>query len=134
MSPRTMARLIAVACAFCTYLVGSASFFASSPAAMSHQRSQPESAAPAEARRQLVDTYCVTCHNQKLKTAGLMLDSMDVQQVESARDTWEKVIRRVGSGTMPPAGARRPTPLELSAFTTSLERDLDRFAAQHPDP
>src|SRR5262245_24236685 len=56
------------------------------------------------APRALLDRYCVTCHNEKLKTAGLTLDSMDVANVAARADVWEKVIKKLRLGTMPPAG------------------------------
>lgn len=56
----------------------------------------------------LVDRYCVTCQNQKLKTAGLMLDSLNIEKVSDDAVTWEKVVRKLRSDAMPPAGAPRP--------------------------
>ena len=58
--------------------------------------------------RALLDQYCVTCHNEKLKTGGLELDKLDYDQVGVHAETWEKVVRKVRAGMMPPAGARRP--------------------------
>src|SRR5262245_51161947 len=62
----------------------------------------------AASRRALVDRYCVTCHNTKLKTGGLALDSVDAANVGPAADVWEKVVRKVRAGMMPPAGRPRP--------------------------
>ena len=55
-----------------------------------------------------LDRYCVTCHNEKLKTAGLMLDKMNVERAGDDAATWEKVVRKLRTRAMPPAGARRP--------------------------
>src|SRR5229473_2648306 len=60
--------------------------------------------------RPVLDKYCVTCHNQKLKTAGLLLDTADVQNVTRDGVLWEKVVRKLRSGNMPPVGSPRPDP------------------------
>src|SRR5215467_4328829 len=73
----------------------------------------------------LLNQYCITCHNQRLKTAGLMLDSIDFEHVEKDAATWEKVVRKVRTGMMPPAGARRPDRTMLDAFAAELEGRLD---------
>src|SRR5262245_3548292 len=84
--------------------------------------------------RALINDYCVICHNEKLKTAGLMLDKADVQHVGGGAEVWEKVVKKVRSGAMPPAGRRRPDKSTFEAFTTWLETELDREAAAHPNP
>ncbi len=74
----------------------------------------PQSAAPRPASgaetvdRSVVDKYCVTCHNQRLKTVGLTLDTPDLANIAAHPDVWEKVIRKVEAGMMPPAGVPRP--------------------------
>jgi hypothetical protein len=74
----------------------------------------------------LLTQYCVTCHNQRLKTAGLMLDAMDVEHVATDAAAWEKVVRKIRTGMMPPSGARRPERSLLDAFAADLETRLDR--------
>ena len=59
--------------------------------------------------QQTVSTYCVTCHNDKLKTGGLVLDRPELADVAAHADVWEKVIRKVRTGMMPPAGNPRPS-------------------------
>jgi len=81
-----------------------------------------------------VKQYCVTCHNERLKTAGLLLDQLDVRQVGARADVWEKVVQKIRSGAMPPAGSRRPDQPTFETFTTWLENELDREAAAHPNP
>jgi len=76
----------------------------------------------------LLNQYCITCHNQRLKTAGLLLDSMDFEHVEKDAAAWEKVVRKVRTGMMPPSGARRPDRAALDAFAADLEGRLDRAA------
>jgi hypothetical protein len=60
--------------------------------------------------REIIDTYCVACHNQMLPTAGLALDVLDVEAPSLATDRWEPVIRRLRTGTMPPGCVPRPDP------------------------
>src|SRR5580704_9597955 len=82
----------------------------------------------------VLNQYCITCHNAKLKTGGLALDEISLQRVESDRETWEKVVRKVRAGMMPPAGARRPDRQALDALAGSVEDALDRAAAANPNP
>ena len=82
--------------------------------------------------RALLDKYCVTCHNQKVKTAGLMFDKMDVNQVEPGAEVWEKVIRKIHGRQMPPIGMPRPDQATLDNFASSLEVSLDRAARPEP--
>ncbi|HEX4136649.1 MAG TPA: DUF1592 domain-containing protein [Bryobacteraceae bacterium] len=92
-------------------------------------------AATGEAQQQaLLDRYCITCHNEKLKTGGLMLDKLDVAHPGPQAETWEKVIRKVRAGMMPPGGASRPDRATLDAFAGKLEAELDRAAAANPNP
>ncbi len=84
--------------------------------------------------RALLDKYCVTCHNQKAKTAGLMLDKMDVDHPPQAAEVWEKVLRKLKGGMMPPQGMPRPDEAARDAFISSLEASLDKDAAAHPNP
>jgi Protein of unknown function (DUF1592)/Protein of unknown function (DUF1588)/Protein of unknown function (DUF1585)/Protein of unknown function (DUF1587)/Protein of unknown function (DUF1595)/Cytochrome C oxidase, cbb3-type, subunit III len=84
--------------------------------------------------RALVDQYCVTCHNEKLKTAGLLLDKADPGNVSLDAETWEKVVRKLRAGAMPPQGMPRPDHATLEHFVETLETSLDRAAAQRPNP
>ncbi len=100
---------------------------------------QPSSPAPAAtlspaSERALLDKYCVTCHNEKLKTAGLMLDKTDVEHVGDGAEVWEKVVRKIHGGTMPPLGMPRPDQATLDGFASSLEVSLDRAAISRPEP
>ena len=106
---------------------------ASSPAASRALVAAPQAAAP-DAHRALIDRYCVSCHSDRLKTAGLSLESLDLRQIAQHKDAWEKVVRKVSAGAMPPAGAPRPAPTELAALVASLENSLDRAAAARPNP
>src|SRR4051794_31572082 len=77
-------------------------------------------AAAADPQTAFVNQYCVTCHNQRLKTGGLALDTKDLGHVGPDADTWEKVVRKVKTGMMPPAGARRPERTLLDGFAADL--------------
>ena len=92
------------------------------------------SPSPAAAQRALLNKYCVTCHNEKLKTAGLMLDKVDVEKVTENADVWEKVIRKVRTSAMPPAGMPRPDKAEYDSLANYLETALDTAAAAKPNP
>jgi mono/diheme cytochrome c family protein len=81
-----------------------------------------------------VSTYCVTCHNDTLKTGGLALDRPQLADVAAHPDVWEKVIRKVRTGMMPPAGAPRPNAAERDALLTSLAARLDEAAKARPNP
>src|SRR5215468_3427150 len=82
----------------------------------------------------LPSQYCVGCHNQRAKTAGLMLDSMDYANLPKDAATWEKVIRKIKTGMMPPSGARRPDRAALDGFASDIEKRLDSAAALHLNP
>ncbi len=84
--------------------------------------------APPPHKPTLLDQYCVTCHNQRLKTAGLLLDTMDLDHVATDAAAWEKVVRKIRTGMMPPSGARRPERAVLDGFASDLEARLDRAA------
>ena len=95
---------------------------------------QPQSVPAASTERALLDKYCVTCHNEKTRTAGLLLDKLDVERVPDGAETWEKVIRKLRGGMMPPQGMPRPDETAKYAFINYLETSLDRAALAHPNP
>jgi hypothetical protein len=97
-------------------------------------RAQAPGSSPSTAQRALLDRYCVTCHNQRLKTAGLTLDTMDVANVAATPEVWEKVVWKVRGGIMPPSGRPRPDRQAFEAFVSSLEDELNRAAAAKPNP
>jgi hypothetical protein len=95
------------------------------------QTSSPASASP---QRALLDQYCVTCHNQRLRTASLTLDTVAVDDVGGAAQLWEKVLLKIRTGAMPPPSMPRPDKTALDAFASRLETALDRAAAAMPNP
>lgn len=90
-------------------------------------------AAPSPAR-ELVTKYCVTCHNERLKTANLLLDKADADQVANSSDTWERVVVQLRSRSMPPSNMPRPDNATYDSVATWLESELDRAAAARPNP
>ena len=93
----------------------------------------PSAAAPLEPRA-VLDRYCVTCHNSRLRTAGLTLDVLDPGDVSRNPQVWEKVIRKVKVGVMPPQGMPQPDEATRALLVGALERSLDRVAAANPFP
>jgi len=82
----------------------------------------------------LLKRYCITCHNGVARRGGLALDQVDVGQPGHDPQTWEKVVRKVRTGMMPPSGAPRPDRATLDRFAAGLETSLDRAAASAPNP
>ena len=89
------------------------------------------SAAP---ERALLERYCVTCHNDNLRTAGFSLESLDLGNISADAEAWEKVVLKLRAGMMPPAGRPRPDRETYDRLASFLETDLDRAAAASPDP
>jgi cytochrome c551/c552 len=92
------------------------------------------SVAAAQTPRAVLDRYCVTCHNQRAKTAGLALDALDLARVGDRAEVWEKVVRKIRTGAMPPAGLPRPEKALAQDVALRLETQLDRAALERPNP
>ena len=90
-------------------------------------------AAP-DSHRQLLDRYCVTCHNDRLETGGLSLQRSDLTNVAADAAVWEKVVAKLRAGAMPPQPRPRPEPAAYDGFRTWLETELDRAAAAELRP
>jgi mono/diheme cytochrome c family protein len=84
--------------------------------------------------RELVTTYCVSCHNPRVNAGSLALDSVDGLQVSNSADAWEKVVIKLRTRAMPPPGARRPDNATYDRVATWLETELDRAAEVHVNP
>ena len=78
--------------------------------------------------------YCISCHNQRAKTGGLALDTLDLADVPNHAEEWEKVVRKVRTGAMPPVGRARPDKATAESLVTWLEGELDRAAAERANP
>jgi hypothetical protein len=90
--------------------------------------------APATDHRATLDRYCVTCHSDRLKTAGLTLETIDPANPAPNAEVWEKVIRKLQAGMMPPSGMPRPDETAVRTLVSSLQTSLDRAAAARPNP
>jgi mono/diheme cytochrome c family protein len=100
---------------------------------LSYQRDS--TASPAQPpQRQLFDRYCVKCHNERLQNGGIALDKVDVQQAGANAPVFEKVVRMLRSGQMPPSGQPRPDKPTVDTFVAALETGLDKAAAVQPNP
>ena len=84
--------------------------------------------------RELLDGYCVTCHNARLQTANLALDAVDLERVGEHAEALEKVVRKLRAGQMPPEGRPRPAREDVETFVAALEAALDREAAGDTAP
>ncbi len=85
-------------------------------------------------QRASIDRYCVGCHNDRTKTAGLALDTLDVERVGENAEAWEKVVRKLRGRMMPPPGRPRPDAPTYDSMVAYLEASLDRSAAAVPNP
>ena len=94
------------------------------------QRPTPAQSSP----RVFLDTYCVTCHNQRLKTADLTLDVLDPSKPSDHAAVWETVLRKVRTKTMPPQAARQPDGPAAASFVAAIESSLDDASRVSPDP
>ncbi|HKE85752.1 MAG TPA: DUF1592 domain-containing protein [Vicinamibacterales bacterium] len=104
---------------------------------VSGQASPPTSPAPdspAVKSRALLDQYCVTCHNDRLKTSNLSLEHLDLSTVGDHPELWEKVVRKLRAGVMPPPDVRRPPLAEYEGLRDFLEAEVDRKAAARVNP
>ena len=86
------------------------------------------------ANQALLQKYCLACHSNKLKTAGLSVEGLDPTSVAGKSEIIEKILRKVKAGQMPPPNMPRPDAATVAAFSSSLETSLDAEAAAHPDP
>jgi mono/diheme cytochrome c family protein len=88
----------------------------------------------ADPNQALINRYCVTCHNQRLKTAKLELDRLDLTHPEKDALAWERAIRKLRGGMMPPPGAARPPAADVQALAGYLETTLDKAGDANPNP
>ncbi len=89
---------------------------------------------PVATYQALLDRYCITCHNEQLETAGLMLDRLDVEHVPGDAAVWEKVVAKLRTGAMPPVGRPRPDGAAVHNLVAWLETEIDQAAAARPNP
>jgi mono/diheme cytochrome c family protein len=94
----------------------------------------PAADARAAEHRALVDRYCLGCHTERVKSGGLVLEGLDLSTPEAHPELWEKVVRKLRTGMMPPSGAPRPDRAALDGLAASIETAIDGAAALRPNP
>jgi hypothetical protein len=101
-----------------------------------HAAAQSPTTVPAQpsGTRAMLDTYCVTCHNGRTRTAGLALDAVDAAAPHTNPEIWERVIARLRAESMPPSGRPRPDTATYQAVAGALEAAIDRAWIAHPVP
>ncbi len=82
----------------------------------------------------MLDKYCFDCHNATDWAGGVAFDTMQPESVPAEAELWEKAVRKLRGRMMPPPGKPQPDAQSLNAFVTSMESELDRAAAAHPEP
>jgi cytochrome c5 len=113
---------------------GASAELPAAPAGVTQSSPSASAIPPASPHRRTLDRYCVTCHNEKLKTAGLMLDVADVANPGASAEVWEKVVRKLRTSTMPPPTMPQPSVEERGALLSWLETTLDQAAVARPNP
>ena len=110
-------------------VVAAASLQAAPPSAASAQ-----AATPPDPSRTFLDTNCVACHNSERRTANLALDAdaLDPREAPQHADVWEKVIRKLRTGAMPPVGRPRPDTSAVAEIVSYLETTIDAAAGRRP--
>ncbi len=107
-------------------------------AALSGFQAAPQRAATqrttAQSASTVVKQYCVGCHNDKTKVANFSLETMKLATAADHPDVWERVIRKLRAGMMPPPGMPRPPLAQYEGLRDWLETEIDRKAATRPDP
>ncbi len=104
------------------------------------QQSPAPIASSVSAQQAIINQYCATCHSERAKAAGmdsarkLTLDSLDLAHVGQNAEVWEKVVRKLRAGMMPPAGMRRPDAPTRKALIAWLENEIDRNAVTYMPP
>src|SRR5262249_10391216 len=97
-------------------------------------KTSPQAASTVSTQRQFLDRYCATCHNDRLKTGGLSLERVDVSKPGAHPEVWEKVVRKLRTGVMPPPNMQQPPQADRVAMATWLETSLDAAWIAKPDP
>jgi mono/diheme cytochrome c family protein len=133
---RALALIVAVSCFIVTVAHDVQGKVAPSQASSVVPQQAPPAAVAAAGPplRAVLDKYCITCHNERLKTGGLALDRLDLAQASEHAEEWEKVVRKLRTGAMPPVGRPRPDKALADSVTSWLEAELDRAALGHPNP
>jgi mono/diheme cytochrome c family protein len=116
------------------WVIAASSAVQTSPAQTSTARTVPASAPATTPLKALVDTYCITCHSQRIKTAGLALEGTDTLHPAADPELWERVVAKLRAGAMPPPGLPRPDAAAYRSTAAWIENEIDRAWAAHPSP
>src|SRR5262245_34223737 len=113
-----------------------AALLLTAPAKLSSQQgaATPAGSSSPSSQRQFLDRYCVTCHSERLKTGGLSLAQADPAKPAAQPELWEKVVRKLRTGVMPPPAASQPPEADRLATLKWLETSLDSASAAKPNP
>ena len=122
----TLRRLVGCVATVAAVLAGAG------PAARATGQASNAAEGSAEAQRALLDRYCVTCHNERMKRGNLSLANLDLATVGNHAELWEGVVRKLRAGMMPPPGARRPSVADYDGLRDWLEAEIDRAARVEP--
>lgn len=134
---RRLTGMLVGACAILVVTLGVAGSAQQSPTTAkpaSERTPSTSTTSTAAAHQALIGKYCVTCHNDRLKSGGLVLSALDVSAPSKHSEAWERVIRKLETGAMPPAGRPRPDKTAVDGLVRYLVADLDRAAATQPNP
>jgi mono/diheme cytochrome c family protein len=107
---------------------------AQAPAAQAPVAQDVSPASPGAAHGALLQKYCATCHNDRMKAGGLAFSALDLASLSKDAEAWEQVVRKVRTGAMPPVGRPRPDAAAAHSLVTYLETELDRAALATPNP
>lgn len=127
---RSRASAVAVSASVCAAVL----FGAGASARQAPPVPAAAASAPASASHALLTKYCISCHNERLRTGGLALDRLDSSNPGEHAQIWEAVVEKLRAGSMPPPGRPRPEPAVYAEAATELEHALDRAWAANPDP
>ncbi len=128
-------RISAVRTTFGLGLITALAVFAQQrPPAQAASKPAAPAVTDAASQQALVDQYCIMCHSEGLKTAGVVLEGAHIDRVGENTALWEKVLRKFGTGQMPPPGMPRPDADTAAKFTSWLETQLNANAVAHPNP
>src|SRR6478752_5072192 len=114
---------------FCIVLILCASSAFVQTRAAAQTTANPQQASPSTpAHQQMLNTYCIGCHNSRAKVGGLALDGLDLEAAADSAETWEKALRKLRGHLMPPPGSPQPAQKDLDSFVGWMENTLDTHA------
>ncbi|HIE94959.1 MAG TPA: DUF1587 domain-containing protein, partial [Acidobacteria bacterium] len=116
------------------FLVAVAALTMSSRPHVATLAAQTRTDATAELLNSTVERYCITCHNDRLRTADLSLADLDLTQVGTHAELWEGVVAKLRTRAMPPVGRPRPETAVYDQLAGWIETEIDRVAAARPNP